>query len=87
MAEKDSSDNAFLFAGHAAAPAAGTQLNSSQNFDIGGSETLELRPSISRRPLVAPRGRLMPIMQAIENRDNTIYLERGDRPYDNRRLR
>ena len=59
MAEEDSSDNAFSFAGHAAAPAAGTQSNSSQSFDTGGSETSELRPSTSRRPLVAPRGRLM----------------------------
>ena len=71
MAEEDSSDNAFSFAGHAAAPAAGTQSNSSQSFDTGGSETSELRPSTSRRPLVAPRGRLMPTMQAIEDRDNT----------------
>ena len=71
MAEEDSSDNAFSFAGHAAAPAAGTQSNSSQSFDTGGSETSELKPSTSRRPLVAPRGRLMPTMQAIEDRDNT----------------
>ena len=55
MAEEDSSDNAFSFAGHAAAPAAGTQSNSSQSFDTGGSETSELRPSTSRRPLVAPK--------------------------------
>ena len=71
MAEEDSSDNAFSFAGHAAAPAAGTQSNSSQSFDTGGSETSELRPSTSRRPLAAPRGRLMPTMQAIEDRDST----------------
>ena len=86
MAEEDSSDNAFSFAGHAAAPAAGTQSNSSQSFDTGGSETSELRPSTSRRPLVAPRGRLMPTMQAIEDRDNTPGKRRSS-AHDNRRLR
>ena len=71
MAEEDSSDNAFSFAGHAAAPAAGTQSNSSQSFDTGESETSELRPSLSRRPLVAPRGRQLPTIHAIEDRDST----------------
>ena len=71
MTEEDSSDNAFSFAGHAAAPAAGTQSNSSQSFDTGGSETSELRPSLPRRSLVAPRGRQLPTMQAIEDRDST----------------
>ena len=71
MAEEDSSDNAFSFAGHAAAPAAGTQSNSSQSFDTGGSETSELRPSLPGRSLVAPRGRQLPTMQAIEDRDST----------------
>ena len=71
MAEEDSSDNAFSFAGHAAAPAAGTQSNSSQSFDTGGSETSELRPSLSRRPLVSPRGRQLPTIHAIEDRDST----------------
>ena len=56
MAEEDSSgDNAVSFAGHAAAPAAGTQSNPSQSFDTGGSDASELRPSLSRRPPVAPR--------------------------------
>ena len=71
MAEQDSSDNAFSFSGHAAAPAAGTQSNSSQSIDTGGSETSELRPSLPRRPLVAPRGRQISTMQAIEDRDST----------------
>ena len=71
MTEEDSSDKAFSFAGHAAAPAAGTQSNSSQSFDTGGSETSELRPSLSRRPLVAPRGRQLPTIPAIEDRDST----------------
>ena len=71
MAEEDSSDNAFSFAGHAAAPAAGTQSNSSQSIDTGGSETSELRPSLPGRTLVAPRGRQLPTMQAIEDRDST----------------
>ena len=71
MTEQDSSDNAFSFSGHAAAPAAGTQSNSSQSIDTGGSETSELRPSLPRRPLVAPRGRQISTMQAIEDRDST----------------
>ena len=71
MTEQDSSDNAFSFSGHAAAPAAGTQSNSSQSIDTGGSETSELRPSLPRRPLVAPRGRQISAMQAIEDRDST----------------
>ena len=71
MTEQDSSDNAFSFSGHAVAPAAGTQSNSSQSIDAGGSETSELRPSLSRRPLVAPRGRQISTMQAIEDRDST----------------
>ena len=71
MAEEDSSDNAFSFAGHAAAPAAGTQSNSSQSIDTGGSETSEPRPSLPGRSLVAPRGRQIPTMQAIEDRDST----------------
>ena len=71
MAEEDSSDNAFSFARHAAAPAAGTQSNSSQSIDTGGSETSELRPSLPGRSLVAPRGRQVPTMQAIEDRDST----------------
>ena len=69
MAE-DSSDNAFSFAGHAAAPAAGTQSNSSQSIDTGGSETSELRTHLPRRPLIAARGR-PPTMQAIEDMDST----------------
>ena len=71
MTEEDNSDNAFSFAGHAAAPAAGTQSNSSQSFDTGGSETSELRPSLPRRSLVAPRGRQLPTIPAIEDRDST----------------
>ena len=71
MTEQDSSDNAFSFSGHAVAPAAGTQSNSSQSIDTGGSETSELRPSLPRRPLVAPRGRQISTMQAIEDRDST----------------
>ena len=66
----DSSDNAFSFAGHAAAPAAGTQSNSSQSIDTGGSENSELRTQVPRRALVAPRGRL-PTIPAIEDADNT----------------
>ena len=85
MAEEDSSDNAFSFAGHAAAPAAGTQSNSSQSFDTGGSETSELRPSLPGRSLVAPRGRQLPTMQAIKI--GTVHLEKGDHLPDNRRLR
>ena len=71
MTEQDSSDNAFSFSGHAVAPAAGTQSNSSQSIDTGGSETSELRRSLPRRPLVAPRGRQISTMQAIEDRDST----------------
>ena len=71
MTDEDNSDNAFSFAGHAAAPAAGTQSNSSQSFDTGGSETSELRPSLPRRSLVAPRGRQLPTIPAIEDRDST----------------
>ena len=71
MTEQDSSDNAFSFSGHAVAPAAGTQSNSSQSIDTGGSETSELRPSLPRRPLVAPRGRQISTMQAIEDRGST----------------
>ena len=85
MTEQDSSDNAFSFSGHAVAPAAGTQSNSSQSIDTGGSETSELRPSLPRRPLVAPRGRQISTMQAIEV--GTAHLERGDHPHDNHRLR
>ena len=54
MAE-DSSDNAFSFAGHAAARAAGTQSNSSQSIDTGGSDNSELRTQIPRHALVAPK--------------------------------
>ena len=71
MTEQESSDNAFSFSGHAAAPAAGTQSNSSQSIDTGGSETSELRPSLPRRSLVAPRGRQVSTMQAIEDGDST----------------
>ena len=68
---EESSDNAFSFAGHAAAPAAGTQSNSSQSIDTGGSETSELRTHLlPRRPLIAARGR-PPTMQAIEDVDST----------------
>ena len=35
------------------------------------SETSELRPSLPRRSLVAPRGRQLPTIQAIEDRDST----------------
>ena len=72
MAEEDSSDNTFSFNGHAVAPAAGTQSNSSQSFDTGGSDASELRPSQSRRTLVAPRGRqLTTALPALEDRDST----------------
>ena len=71
MTEQDSSDNAFSFSGHAVAPAAGTQSNSSQSIDTGGSDASELRTSLPRRPLVAPRGRQISTMQAIEDRDST----------------
>ena len=70
MAE-DSSDNAFSFAGHAAAPAAGTQSNSSQSIDTGGSDNSELRTQVPRRALVAPRGRQLPTIPAIEDADST----------------
>ena len=70
MAE-DSSDNAFSFAGHAAAPAAGTQSNSSQSIDTGGSDNSELRTQVPRRTLVAPRGRRLPPIPAIEDADST----------------
>ena len=59
----DSSDNAFSFAGHAAAPAAGTQPNSSQSIDTDSSE---LTTQLPRRALAAPRGRL-PSIPAIED--------------------
>ena len=71
MTEQDSSDNAFSFSGHAVAPAAGTQSNSSQSIDTGGSDASELRTSQPRRHLVAPRGRQISTMQAIEDRDST----------------
>ena len=70
MAE-DSSDNAFSFAGHAAAPAASTESNSSQSIDTGGSDNSELRTQIPRRALVAPRGRQLPTIPAIEDADST----------------
>ena len=69
MAE-DSSSNAFSFAGHAAAPAAPTQSNSSQSIDTGGSDNSELGTQMPRRALVAPRGRL-PTIPAIEDTDGT----------------
>ena len=53
------------------APAAGTQSNSSQSVDTGGSDASELRTSLPRRPLVAPRGRQISTMQAIEDNDST----------------
>ena len=84
MAE-DSSDNAFSFAGHAAAPAAGAESNSSQNIDTGGSDNSELRTQLPRRALVGPRGRL-PAIPAIEDTDNASP-ENEDHPNDNRRLR
>ena len=72
MAEEDSSDNTFSFNGHAVAPAAGAQSNSSQSFDTGGSDASELRPTHSRRTLVAPRGRqLATALPALEDRDST----------------
>ena len=72
MAEEDSSDNTFSFDGHAVAPAAGAQSNSSQSIDTGGSDASELRPTLSRRTLVAPRGRqLSTVLPALEDRDNT----------------
>ena len=64
-----SSDNTFSFAGHAAAPAAGTQSNSSQSIDTGGSDNSELRTQLPRRALVASRGRL-PSILAIEDADS-----------------
>ena len=72
MAEEDSSDNTFSFNGHAVAPAAGAQSNSSQSFDTGGSDASELRPTHSRRTLVAPRGRqLATALPALKDRDST----------------
>ena len=72
MAEEDSSDNTFSFDGHAVAPAAGAQSNSSQSFDTGGSDASELRPTQPRRTLVAPRGRqLATALPALEDRDST----------------
>ena len=65
----DSSDNAFSFAGHAAAPTAGTQLNSSQSIDTGGSDNSELGTQLPRRALFAPGGRL-PSIPAIEDTDS-----------------
>ena len=84
MAE-DSSNNAFSFAGHAAAPAAGTQSNSSQSIDTGGSDNSELRTQVPRRALVAPRGRQLPTIPVIEDADSTP--ENEDHLHDNRRLR
>ena len=71
MTDEENSDNAFSFAGHATAPAAGTQSNSSQSFDTGGSETSELRPNLPKRTLVAPRGRQLSPLPALEDRDHT----------------
>ena len=72
MAEEDSSDNTFSFDGHAVAPAAGAQSNSSQSFDTGGSDASELRPTQPRRALVAPRGRqFTTALPALEDRDST----------------
>ena len=86
MAEEDSSDNTFSFDGHAVAPAAGAQSNSSQSFDTGGSDASELRPTQPRRALVAPRGRQF-ILHFQHSKTETAHLENGDRPPDNRRLR
>ena len=61
------------------------QSNSSQSVDTGGSDASELRTSQPRRPLVAPRGRQISTMQAIE--DRTAHLEREDHLHDNCRLR
>ena len=65
----EDSSNTFSFAGHAAAPAAGAQSNSSQSIDTGGSDNSELRTQLPRRALVAPTGRL-PSIPAIEDSDN-----------------
>ena len=64
----DSSDNAFSFAGHAAAAAGGEQSNYSQSVDTGGSDNSELRPNLPGRALVQPRGR-PPMMSAIADAD------------------
>jgi hypothetical protein len=64
----DSSDNAFSFAGHAAAAAGGEQSNSSQSVDTGGSDNSELRTNLPGRALVQPRGR-PPMMSAIADAD------------------
>ena len=72
----DSSDNAFSFIGHAAEPAAGTQSNSSQSIDTGGSDNSELRTQLPRRALVAPRGRLPSIPhpdQPLTDPSNLLY--------------
>ena len=83
----DSSDNAFSFAGHAAAPAAGTQSNSSQSIDTGGSDNSELRTQVPRRALVAPRGRLPTIPAIEESRTQITHPENEDHLNDDRHLR
>ena len=65
----NSSDNAFSFSGRAAASAAGTQSNSSQSIDTGGSDNSELRTQLPRHALFAPRGQL-PSIPAIEDADS-----------------
>eukprot|EP00435_Cladocopium_sp_Y103_P045809 s608_g13.t1 len=61
----DSSDT-YSF-GQAVAPATGSQSNTSQSLDTGGSDASELRrPSIPVRAFVEPRGRTAP-MAAIED--------------------
>ena len=66
--------------------AAGTQSNSSQSFDTGGSETSELRPSLPRRSLVAPRGKTN-YRQFRQSKTETVHLEKEDHLPDNCRLR
>eukprot|EP00435_Cladocopium_sp_Y103_P069136 s370_g32.t1 len=70
------SSDAYSF-GQAAAPAAGSQSNTSQSIDTGGSEASELRrPSIPVRAFVEPRGRSA-AMVAIE--DNPSEPRSGSR--------
>eukprot|EP00435_Cladocopium_sp_Y103_P017039 s4605_g4.t1 len=72
------SSDAYSF-GQAAAPAAGSQSNTSQSIDTGGSDAPELRrPSIPVRAFVEPRGRSA-AMAAIEDKDNPSEPRSGSR--------
>ena len=84
MMADDSSDNAFSFVGHAAAPAAGTQSNSSQSIDTGGSDNSELRTQVPRRALLLQEG---DSLQFRASRTQTIHPENEDHLTGDRHLR